>query len=81
MKGPNDLGQLSAKEKQLAHELEEEIIQHFQNAVGDYEFSPFSIGAGEYSERVKREVIARSRKAGWIVSDLQPDGGFTVKKP
>ncbi|WP_437627104.1 hypothetical protein [Sorangium sp. So ce1151] len=82
MRTPSDVGGLSGEERRLAKRLETEIEDHFRdNPGGKYEFEPASIGAGEFSERVKKEVIARARKAGWIASELDDRGGFTVRRP
>lgn len=80
MKGPNDLGGLSSDEKRLAARLEKEIEEHFRGTPKViYEFSPSSIGAAEFSDRVKHEVIKRARAVGWTVSELDSEGGFTVQ--
>ena len=82
MKGPADLAGLSRRDERLAGKLQDEITEHFQESPEHpYVFRPHSVGAGEFSERVKQEVIARARKAGWSASDVDSDGGFTVTKP
>lgn len=82
MRGPNELGGLSDDETKSAKTLESEIETHFRETPDrPYSFDPHSTGAGEFSDRVKREVIRRAKSAGWIASDLDAGGGFTVKKP
>jgi hypothetical protein len=79
---PDDLDRLSRNEEALATQLIEEIEEQFLGTPGAiYEFEPASGGAFEFNDRVKREVIKRARAAGWIASDLDGRGGFTVRKP
>lgn len=80
MKGPND-DSLSPDEVLRADELEREVQGHLRGAKIPYEFEPDSIGAHDFNERVKKEVIRRARKAGWKATDLDAEGGFTVSKP
>ena len=76
------MDRLSAEEERLVRQLSSEIEEHFQRSVRPvYEFEPFSTGAGEFTDRVKREVVARARKVGWVASDLDQHGVFTVRKP
>jgi hypothetical protein len=73
---------LSETEERQASELEAEIEGHFEaGATRPYAFLPDSVAACELSERVKREVIRRARKAGLKASDLDAAGGFTVGSP
>src|SRR5262245_39844146 len=54
--------ELSGVEKRLAKRLQTEIEDYFrENPGGKYEFEPASVGAGEFSKRVKNEGIARAR--------------------
>jgi hypothetical protein len=72
---------LDDDEQVLARQLLQEIRVHFRGgAAHAYEFSPFSIGAGEFSTRVKNEAMKVARASGWRVSDLDETGGFSVRK-
>lgn len=81
MKSPNDLVELSPAELALVRRLEKEIEAELRESPNvPYEFNPSSAPEFDYTDRVKKEVLKRAKKAGWIVSDLYADGDFTVRK-
>ena len=83
--GPDDLEALEAlddDEQAQVRALLKEILDHFRGgAARPYEFSPFSVGAGEFGPRVKNEAIKVARAKRWEASDLDATGGFFVRRP
>jgi hypothetical protein len=70
----------SKEDQQRLAALEERVMTHLQNSPSKtYEFDPRAVG-GVLSDEVKAEAIARLRNRGWIVSELNAEGGFTVTR-
>jgi hypothetical protein len=72
---------VSLDEARHARGLERRVLEHLRGEDGHrpYEMNEINLRARGASERVRRMVIRRLTKAGYVVTERW--GGFTVSKP